>query len=45
MNMKVHGRDINKFYCKKCFKDLHNMSENDWNERVETFKQSGCNLF
>lgn len=45
MNMKVHGRDISKFYCKKCFKDLHNMSENDWNERLEAFKQSGCNLF
>lgn len=45
MNMKVHGKDISKFYCKKCFKDLHNISENDWNVSLEAFKQSGCNLF
>lgn len=45
MNMKIHGRDTNKFYCKKCFKKLHNLSEEDWNKRLESFKQSGCMLF
>lgn len=45
MNMKVHGRNINKFYCKKCFMNLYNLSGDDWNERVEHFKQSNCILF
>ena len=45
MNMKIHGRNINRFYCKKCFKQLHNLSEDDWNCRLESFKQSGCALF
>jgi len=45
MNMKIHGRDTEKFYCKKCFKILHNLSENDWNNRLEMFMQSNCNLF
>lgn len=45
MNMKIHGRQINKFYCKKCFMKLHNLSEEDWNSRLRSFKQSGCVLF
>ena len=45
MNMKIHGRNIDRFYCKKCFKTLHNLTEHDWNERLMMFKQSGCNLF
>ena len=45
MNMKIHGRNINKFYCKKCFKKLHNLSEDDWDSRLMSFKQSGCMLF
>lgn len=45
MNMKIHGRDTSKFYCKKCFKKLHGLSEDDWNNKVKMFKQSNCNLF
>lgn len=45
MNMKIHGKDVSKFYCKKCFKKLHDLSEDDWNDRLKMFKQSGCNLF
>lgn len=45
MNMKIHGRNINKFYCKKCFMNLHELSQNDWNDKLESFKQSGCMLF
>ena len=45
MNMKVHGRTIDKFYCKKCFKNLHGLSEEDWSDRLEMFKQSNCVLF
>lgn len=45
MNMKIHGRDTDKFYCKKCFKKLYGLSEDDWSNRVKMFKQNNCNLF
>lgn len=45
MNLKYHGRNINKFYCKKCLMKMYNMDEDKWNKQVESFKQSGCDLF
>lgn len=45
MNLKYHGRNINKFYCKKCLMKMYNMDEEKWNKQVENFKQSGCDLF
>lgn len=45
MNMKIYGRNITEFKCKKCLmKDL-NMSKDEWNEKVEDFKAQGCTLF
>lgn len=45
MNLKYHGRNINKFYCKKCLMKMYNLDEEKWNKQVESFKQSGCDLF
>lgn len=45
MNLKYHGRNISKFYCKKCLMKMYNMDEEKWNKQVERFKQSGCDLF
>lgn len=45
MNLKYHGRNISKFYCKKCLMKMYNMDEEKWNKQVESFKQSGCDLF
>ena len=45
MNMKLHGRQINKFLCKKCLMEMYNMNEDTWNKQIETFKQSECVLF
>ena len=45
MNMKLHGRNINKFYCKKCLMKLYDMDKEKWNSEVERFKQQGCDLF
>ena len=45
MNLKYHGRNINKFYCKKCLMKMYNMDEEKWNKQIESFKQSGCDLF
>lgn len=45
MNMKFHGREIDKFLCKKCFMKLYEMDEVKWNWWIERFKQDGCALF
>lgn len=45
MNMKFHGREIDKFLCKKCFMKLYQMDEDKWNWWIERFKQDGCALF
>lgn len=45
MNMKFHGREIDKFLCKKCFMKLYEMDEEKWNWWIERFKQDGCVLF
>lgn len=45
MNMKMYGRNINKFYCKKCLmKDL-NWNNGIWDKKVSDFKSQGCALF
>lgn len=45
MNMKFHGRHIDKFLCKKCFMKLYDMDESKWNWWVQSFKRDGCVLF
>lgn len=45
MNMKMHGRNINKFYCKKCLMKEFNWDNEQWDEQVDKFKQDGCTLF
>ena len=45
MNMKFHGREIDKFLCKKCFMKLYEMDEAKWKWWIERFKQDRCALF
>lgn len=45
MNLKFHGREIEKFLCRKCFMKLYGMDENKWNYYVKAFKRDGCALF
>lgn len=45
MNMKFHGREVEKFLCKKCFMKLYEMDEDKWNWWIERYKQDGCALF
>ena len=45
MNLKLHGREISKFYCKKCLMDMYDMDGEQWNEYVNRFKDEGCVLF
>lgn len=45
MNMKLHGRDISKFMCKKCLMKMHDMTNEDWYNQIAEFKKQGCDLF
>ena len=45
MNLKIHGRQINKFLCKSCLMKDMGINQKQWNEYVEKFKQQGCALF
>ena len=45
MNLKYHGRNISKFYCKKCLMSMYDMDNNKWNNEIRKFKEQGCQLF
>lgn len=45
MNMKMFGRQIEKFKCKKCLMKEFGWTIDDWNNQVEDFKRQGCKLF
>lgn len=45
MNMKLHGRNISKFMCKKCLMNMHDMTNEDWDNQIAEFKKQGCDLF
>lgn len=45
MNLKLYGRNINKFYCKKCLMKEFGWTSDDWNKQINTFKNQGCALF
>lgn len=45
MNLKYHGRNVNKFYCKKCLMRMYDMNDERWDSEVTKFKAQGCDLF
>lgn len=45
MNLKLMGRGINKFKCKKHLMQEMNWTKEEWDSQVERFKESGCSLF
>ena len=45
MNLKIHGRQVNKFYCKKCLMKEFDWTKEEWDKQVESFKAQGCALF
>ena len=45
MNLKLFGRNINKFYCKKCLMKEMEWNKEQWDKEVDKFKQQGCSLF
>jgi len=45
MNLKMLGRNTEKFMCKKCLMKFFNMDKEQWDEHIKRFKQQGCDLF
>jgi len=45
MNMKMFGRNINQFKCKKCLMKEFGWTKEDFQQQVQEFKNSGCRLF
>lgn len=45
MNLKLFGRNINKFYCKKCLMKEMEWTKEQWDKEIDKFKQQGCSLF
>ena len=45
MNLKMFGRNIDKFMCKQCLMKELDIDEFKWNQYIEDFKRSGCDLF
>ena len=45
MNLKLMGRGINKFRCKKCLMKEMDWTKEEWDAQANRFKESGCTLF
>lgn len=45
MNMKFGGRTISNMYCKKHLKEKLQLTNDQWDYYVKTFKSQGCDLF
>lgn len=45
MNMKMFGRHIEEFRCKKCLMKEFGWTAEQWDSRVAAFKRQGCQLF
>lgn len=45
MNMKMFGRNIDKFLCKKCLMKRFGWDSDQWDKAVSAFKAQGCQLF
>lgn len=45
MNMKFAGRNVTTMHCKKHLKQKLGITDEDWNNYIEQFKDQGCELF
>lgn len=45
MNMKFAGRNVTTMHCKKHLKQKLGITDEDWNNYIEQFKEQGCELF
>lgn len=45
LNKKLLGKDIATFYCMDCLANFLNVTVDELLEKVEEFKEEGCELF
>lgn len=45
INKKLLGKRITNFYCLDCLADYLGCTVNDLLEKIEEFKEEGCELF
>lgn len=45
MNLKLHGRNTDKLYCKKHLQIVDCINDIEWDNTVADFKRQGCALF
>lgn len=45
INKKLLGKEIRRFYCMDCLADYLGCTVEDLQEKIEEFKEEGCELF
>lgn len=45
INKKLLGKELSKFYCLDCLADYLGCTVDDLLEKIEEFKEEGCDLF
>lgn len=45
INMKLLGAEIENYYCMDCLIDYLGCTKQDILDKIEEFKEDGCNLF
>lgn len=45
MNLKYFGRDVKTLLCRGCFQNIMEMTDEQWDDAIESFKAQGCELF
>ena len=45
LNKKLIGKTVLKFHCLQCLAEYLDVSADDLEERIQEFKDAGCNLF
>lgn len=45
INRKLLGKKVSKFYCMDCLADYLGCTVEDLLEKIEEFKEEGCDLF
>lgn len=45
INKKLLGKSITRFYCMDCLADYLGCTVDDLLEKIEEFKEAGCELF
>ena len=45
LNKKLLGKNVDHYYCISCLADFLNVAVDDLLDKIEEFKEEGCELF